>query len=254
MAFFDKKTCDICGGKIGLLGQRKLDDGKMCKDCTKKLSPFFSERRRSTVAQIEDQLAYREANQQAVRDFNVTRTLGLGTTLLLDEDQRKFMVSSSRNWQQENPDVLDFSQVTGCVIDIDERRDELKTRDKDGNEVSYRPPRYEHSYDFYINIHVNSPWFDVIRFRINRSSITVEAPPGRLMIQGGAEIGRMSIDYRECEALGEEMKQALTAVRESVREEVAAASAPKTAKICPYCGATTIPDANNRCEFCEGPL
>ena len=28
MGLFDKKICDICGEKIGLLGNRKLDDGK----------------------------------------------------------------------------------------------------------------------------------------------------------------------------------------------------------------------------------
>ena len=41
MGLFDKKYCDICGDKIGLLGNRKLEDGNMCKDCAKKLSPFF---------------------------------------------------------------------------------------------------------------------------------------------------------------------------------------------------------------------
>ena len=49
MGLFDKKYCDVCGEKIGLLGNRKLEDGNLCKDCAKKLSPFFSERRASTV-------------------------------------------------------------------------------------------------------------------------------------------------------------------------------------------------------------
>ncbi len=49
MGLFDKKYCDICGEKIGLLGNRKLEDGNLCKDCAKKLSPWFSDRRRSTV-------------------------------------------------------------------------------------------------------------------------------------------------------------------------------------------------------------
>ena len=34
MGFFDvfkKKECDICGGEIGLLGNRKLEDGNLCK-------------------------------------------------------------------------------------------------------------------------------------------------------------------------------------------------------------------------------
>ena len=48
MGLFDKKVCDICGEKIGLLGNRKLDDGNLCKDCAKKLSPWFEERRHST--------------------------------------------------------------------------------------------------------------------------------------------------------------------------------------------------------------
>ena len=27
---FEKKICDICGGEIGMLGNRKLDDVNMC--------------------------------------------------------------------------------------------------------------------------------------------------------------------------------------------------------------------------------
>ena len=58
MGLFDKKYCDICGEKIGLLGNRKLEDGNLCKDCAGKLSPFFSDRRNSTVEEIKAQLAY----------------------------------------------------------------------------------------------------------------------------------------------------------------------------------------------------
>ena len=53
---FDKKVCDICGQEIGFLGQRKLEDGACCKECAAKLSPWFNERRRSTVADIKKQL------------------------------------------------------------------------------------------------------------------------------------------------------------------------------------------------------
>ena len=49
---FEKKECAICGGEIGLLGNRKLEDGNMCKACAAKLSPWFDERRHSTGAQI----------------------------------------------------------------------------------------------------------------------------------------------------------------------------------------------------------
>ena len=64
MGLFGKKYCDICGAEIGLLGNRKLEDGNMCKSCAAKLSPFFSDRRSSTVAEIKENLKsnYKTAN------------------------------------------------------------------------------------------------------------------------------------------------------------------------------------------------
>ena len=72
MGLFDKKYCDVCGEKIGLLGNRKLEDGNLCKNCAKKLSPFFNERRSSTVDEIKQQLAYREENKRQLAYFNPT--------------------------------------------------------------------------------------------------------------------------------------------------------------------------------------
>ena len=66
MGLFDKKYCSVCGEKIGLFGNRKLEDGNLCKACAAKLSPWFSDRRSSTVEQIKAQLDYREANREAV--------------------------------------------------------------------------------------------------------------------------------------------------------------------------------------------
>ena len=119
MGLFSKKFCDVCGEKIGLLGNRKLEDGNLCKNCAAKLSPWFSERRSSTVAQIKEQLAYREENKNAVAAFHTTKSFGDRTKILLDEDAKKFMVTSARNLAEANPDVLDYSQVTGCDLDID---------------------------------------------------------------------------------------------------------------------------------------
>lgn len=256
MGMFDKKFCDICGGKIGVLGNRKLDDGNLCKDCAKGLSPFFSDRRRSTIADIKEQLAYREENKVAVAAFHTTRTLGTGTKVLLDEDAGKFMVTSARKLEEENPDVLDFSQVTGCNVDISESRKELMQKDKEGKDISYKPPRYVHEYDFHMMIHVNTPWFDEIKFRLNSSTIRVEPSTGLggILNQRGADVGRGSAVFRECETMAEEIQAALTQVRETVRENIAAASAPKQAQSCPSCGATTMPDAQGRCEYCGGAM
>ena len=168
---FAKKNCDICGGEIGLLGNRKLEDGNMCKACASKLSPWFSDRRNSTVAEINEQLAYREENRARVAAFRTTRTLGENPKVLLDEDAGKFMVTSARNLAEANPDVLDFADVTGCDLDIDEDKTEIEYKDKDGNRQSFNPKRYAYSYDFYIVIHVNNPYFNEIRFRLNHSRV-----------------------------------------------------------------------------------
>ena len=164
---FEKKQCSICGGDIGLLGNRKLEDGNMCKECAAKLSPFFSDRRNSTVADIEQQLDYREKNKEVVRKFHTTRTIGENMKLLLDEDAKKFIVTRARNLEEANPDVISFSDVTGVDFKIDEDKSEEKREDKDGNRVSYNPPKYIFEYDFHITIHVNNPYFDTISCQLN---------------------------------------------------------------------------------------
>ena len=261
MGLFDKKFCSICGGKIGLLGNRKLEDGNLCKDCASKLSPWFSERRHSSVEDIRGQLAYREENRAAVSAFHTTRSLGKGTKVLLDEDNRRFMVARTGNISTENPDVLDYSQVTGCDLDIEEDQHEEMRKDNEGKSVSYNPPRYTYSYDFFVNIRVNHPYFDEMRFRLNSSSVDTG---NRCMAGAGSSgwnvnansirIGGGVNDYYEYVNMGNEIKAALTQARQEVRDEVAAANAPKTAVVCPLCGATTIPDAQGCCEYCGGAI
>lgn len=245
MGLFSKKICDVCGSEIGLLGNRKLEDGNLCKNCAKKLSPFFDDRRHSTVESIKEQLAYREENKQAVASFNVTRTLGDATKILLDENAGKFLVTSSVKWRDENPDVIDFSQVTGCNLDIDESQNEVMRTDEDGKSISYVPRRYHYSYQFYINIFLNAPYFDKIRFRLTNRSVEMETSGNTF---GGSPA--KPADYSTFERMGNEIITALTDIQKNVRS----ASQPKTAVNCPYCGATTIPDASGRCEYCGGAL
>ncbi|MBR2742140.1 MAG: DUF4428 domain-containing protein [Clostridia bacterium] len=248
MGLFSKKSCSICGGEIGLLGNRKLDDGNMCKNCAAKLSPWFSERRSSTVAQIEEQLAYREANREQVAAFNTTRTFGVNMKLIIDEDAKKFMVTRERDLEKANPDVISFSQVTGCDLDIAENRHEEKRKDADGKLVSFIPPRYTFSYDFDMIIRVNTPYFDTIRFRLNPSSIVTN--PQSPTIAKLAPDPQSSVDYREFEAMAKEIKDALTEVRNIGRED----AAPKGPVKCPACGAQTVPTASNCCEYCGSVL
>jgi len=184
MGFFDKKYCDVCGEKIGLLGNRKLEDGNLCKDCAAKLSPFFSERKSSTVEEIKQQLAYREENQRQIASFRATRIIG---------DRMK--------------------------VDLQVDDTELKKEDAQGKEVSYNPPRFCYSYNFYIEISVKHPWFSQIRFRLNSSDIEIVDEVTGM----GSGMGRMmgsrrqsmvhpeyNMDYRKYQQMADEIVAVLT--------------------------------------------
>lgn len=227
MGLFDKKICDSCGNKIGLLGNRKLEDGNLCKDCVKKLSPWFSERRHSTKAEILEQLAYREANKAEVAAFHITRSIGRTTKLLLDEDAQKLMVTAASDLAAANPDVVDFRQVTGCDLDIRESRNELK-QTKDGKSVSYSPPRYEYSYNFYVTIYVSHPYFDEMSYSLSNGYIkTGEQPmgggPGGWQIHhSGINFHRRQNDYYEFLNMGTEIREVLDWIRTEQRMSSAA--------------------------------
>ncbi len=238
MGLFDKKYCSICGEKIGLLGNRKLEDGNLCKDCARKLSPFFSERRHSTVADIQAQLAYREANREKVAAFHPTRTFNCREYLILDEDKRQLIVTNYRNWKDQNPDVIDFGDVTGCDLNVDESRRELYQKNAEGKNVSYEPKRYEYSYNFNMTIAVNNPYFSEIPIRVNDNEIKYRA----------------GVDYHRAEQEAMEIRDLLLGIRADQRRAAEAAAAPKKAVVCPYCGATTTPDEKGCCEYCGAPV
>ncbi len=173
MGLFDKKFCDICGDKIGLLGNRKLEDGNMCKNCAKKLSPHFSDRRRSTISDIKNQLEYREQNKSVLAMFAPTMTFGDNEKVYIDVMKGNFVVSyrTPGSWSDENPDVIPISSVVSCNLRVDEDRDEIYMEGSDGERRSYNPPRYNFYYDFIVEIHVNNPYFDEIEVKLNSSRV-----------------------------------------------------------------------------------
>ena len=138
-SLFEKRQCSICGKEMGMTERKELSGGNLCDNCAKKLSDWFSTeaRKRSTPQQIQEQLAYREQNRQAVAQFRATRTIGTNTKLYLDEMNRKFMVSTASNLQEDNPDVIDASAITNVAVDIDESKHELRTKNEEGRSVSY---------------------------------------------------------------------------------------------------------------------
>ena len=263
MGLFDKKYCDICGERIRFLGNRKLEDGNLCKDCEAKLSPWFSDRRRSTVQDIKDQLAYREENKQKVAAFTATRSLGEGNVLLIDDEKKQFIVRRSGQTMAGNPDVLLLSQVYQCEIDVEHSQVEEKQKNEENKMVPFDPPRHTHTYRFYLDVKVNHPWFDDMRFRINKDSIDiqtgipVETEGPKLNIGGlvGVSLSKPTYKmepependevYQRYEALAEEMKSALLQ-----EDKASPADEAGQSMQCPFCSAQVTPDQQGRCPYC----
>ena len=176
---FKKQDCEICGKEVGMFGYKKLEDGEICKDCVKLLSPWFEDRRHATVAQIKEQIAYREQNAKEHENFTISRKIGDEEYYMYIEEvggvPTRFFVTNRSDYKAENPDIISFKDVASCVTDIQVRDEEIKQKNAEGQMVSCNPRRYKHHHDFYIKMEIrNNPYLDDIKFRINGSCITLE--------------------------------------------------------------------------------
>ncbi len=247
MGLFSKKNCDICGGDMGRITDNKMADGGICHDCAKKLSPWFTSLRKSTKAEVEEQLAYREQNKQAVAAFKTTRVFGQGREhIYIDDNVQNFMVTKTQDIPSENPDVIPISAVTGCFVEPKESHyEETRTNNK-GESVSYMPPRFVYNYDVWLTINLNHKYFDKISIKINRDTVTIQS------------IGNMTPDimsnyeYKGSIDIAEEAKTALTD-QGAAAAATAAFEASKPVK-CKACGAIGIPDSRGCCDYCGAPL
>ena len=161
------------GEKIGFLGNRKLEDGNLCKDCARKLSPFFTERRSSTVEEIRTQLAYREENAKKLADFHPDLIFGTDEKVYLDLTAKQLIVTGAEDFREDNPDIIDASQIKSCETEIEDNEEELFFTDKEGNEKSYNPPRYQYAYEFHITLKIDSPWFEEISVDLNNELVAM---------------------------------------------------------------------------------
>ena len=268
---FEKKECDICGGEIGLLGNRKLEDGNCCKECSKKLSPWFDDRRHSTVDQIKEQLVYRAKNEEKLANFRVSQVIGDYYKMYIEEVNgvpSRFLVTDADSYMDENPDIIEFKDLMSCTTDIRTEETELKQEDSQGNEISYNPPRYETEYDFYINMQIaNNPYFDDIRFQINSKTVTIETRGattgsflGMSFSSGPVNVGSPLEQERYQKYVG--MCQQIEQVVQRSRMAPQFASAPVAPepapvaqsgpKFCPNCGAPC--DGGKFCQSCGSQL
>lgn len=212
MGLFDKKDCSICGAKIGLLGNKKLKDGNMCKDCENKLSVWFQDRSDSTVLEIQNQLGIRKAYEDMLsKNFVVSRAYGEFGCILINEIDGTFValpdtsdsffgytkvVTSIDQINDKKPDVIMFNQVAGVDVNVTvTSREEKQT--VDGNQVSFNPRHMVYMAQFSVTIRLKGhPFIKTMTVPLNKGAIQIRNIGERLVTEYKDSVRAMLTGYK----------------------------------------------------------
>jgi len=186
MGLFKKENCCLCGEKTGLLDKKCLD-GKVCKNCTAKLSVWFDDYKTADKSLLEAQIKTRENDAVLVKGLNFNKIFGEFGVILIDEKNRKFIafpstskglfgnqraVKSLDDVIDLGPDVISFDAVEDFEIDITQTtREEKQT--VNGQQVSYNPPHILYMETFTLRIKLNHPYIKSIYIQLNDGAVQI---------------------------------------------------------------------------------
>ena len=201
MALFHKDVCCLCGGKVGLLDKKCLD-GKVCKDCVKKLSVWFDDYKGTGKADLEAQRKLREIQLEHARFCSFNKVFGEYGVILLDEEERKFIafpstasglfgsqrkVGSLEDVIDLGPDLIDFDAVRDFEIDVTETsREEKQT--VNGQQVSYDPPQILYMETFTLRMKLAHPYIQSIYIQLNDGAVQIKNLGRRLWTDPGRKL------------------------------------------------------------------
>jgi len=243
---FEKKDCEICGGEIGLLGNTKLADGDMCKECKAKLSPLFRVKSDTTVADILAQIAYRAENEKALETFDPDEEFGSSDKICVDTAAKTFVYARWGDWKRRKADVIAFSQVTGVETEEQDDTTEVDEENEETGETTAREIPIVH---FYVTVSVDSPYFDTIELCLSEGETIL--PPA----DGDEENAAKYNEYKRQMNRIRELLEAGEAESAPCEEEAPAADVPAAEaepKICAACGAEG--QSGKFCEYCGSAL
>ena len=201
MALFKKENCCLCGGKTGML-DKKCPDGKVCKDCAKKLSVWFDDWKNTDKLQLEAQIRIREEYVKIAKMHDFNKIFGEFGVILIDEDARKFIAfpdtskglfGSPRTVRALDdvidlgPDLIDFSQVADFEIDITETSREEK-RTVNGQQVSYDPPHILYMETFTLRMKLKHPYIKSVYIQLNNGALQIKNVGRRIWTDPGRRL------------------------------------------------------------------
>ena len=186
MGLFKKENCCLCGGKTGML-DKKCFDGKICKECKGKLSPWFDDYKGANKSILESQIAIREMHADVAKEYNFNKVFGEFGVILIDEVSRKFIafpdtskglfgsqrkVTCLEDVIDLGPDIIDFDMVEDFEIDITEMTHEEK-RTVDGQQVSYTPPHILYMETFTLRMKLKHPYIQSVYIQLNDGAVQI---------------------------------------------------------------------------------
>ena len=204
MGLFSRKECDVCKKKLSLAEGLKCLDGSICSECKKKMSPLFTDYKNTPIEKIKEHLVYREANKSRVKAFVAAETFGEYPKVMVDRKHNWFIVTKATKLSDENPDVFDLSDIQNVLVEIEENKRELHFTNKKGKTCSYKPARYEFTYQFKVNIQTNHPFIKMISLKITKEDVKIisEMQDKEVMVQSNEK-------YQESLRVANALKYAL---------------------------------------------
>lgn len=204
MGLFSRKECDVCKKKLSLAEGLKCLDGSICSECKKKMSPLFTDYKNTPIEKIKEHLVYREANKPRVKAFVAAETFGEYPKVMVDRKHNWFIVTKATKLSDENPDVFDLSDIQNVLVEIEENKRELHFTNKKGKTCSYKPARYEFTYQFKVNIQMNHPFIKMISLKITKEDVKIisEMQDKEVMVQSNEK-------YQESLRVANALKDAL---------------------------------------------
>lgn len=201
MALFKKESCCLCGGKTGMLDKKCLD-GKVCKDCKKKLSVWFEDYKTADKSMLERQLAARAADLEEAKTCCFNKVFGEFGVILIDEERRKFIafpdtnsgmfgnqrtVNGLEDVIDLGPDLIDFDAVEDFEIDITQTsREEKQT--VNGQQVSYDPQHILYMFTFTLRIKLKHPYIKSMYIQLNDGTVQIHNLGRRLWTDPGRRL------------------------------------------------------------------
>ena len=201
MGLFKKDDCCLCGGKTGLL-DKKCMDGKVCKDCTKKLSVWFEDYKTTDKLHLMGQIGERKIYVDMARAYPFNKIYGEFGVILISEAQKVFVafpdtskglfgsqrtVRSMEDVIDLGPDIVEFRQVEDFELDITETSREEK-RVANGKEESYDPPRILYMETFTLRLKLRHPYIKTMSIQLNDGAVQIHNQGRRIWTDPGRKL------------------------------------------------------------------